>query len=293
MAGEAGSALAIGTHRIGAYAFDIPTGVGPRILAFRRVGEESPFADLPGAVIDHPDVGRFRFHGGHRLWRAPEVPAITYHPDDVPVEVIGGDGHVEVADRGDLDGLVRRIVLTPEDDRVLVTHTFANTVPRPIELAPWAITQLRIGGTAFLPIDAGTADPDGVLPNRTLVLWPYTDLSSPDVAFSADRVAITASDRRTPLKLGTRNTRGWLAYRFGDQLFVKWAPVHDDALRYVDHGATVQCYRDHRFIELETLGPLVSLEPGDVLTHTEVWAIMDIRDDLASTLAAIASMEGP
>ena len=49
-------------------------------------------------VIRHPDSGVYRMRGGHRLWAAPEVPAVTYSPDDHRCEVVadpgrpGGDG---------------------------------------------------------------------------------------------------------------------------------------------------------------------------------------------------------
>ncbi len=43
---------------------------------------------------------------------------------------------------------------------------------------------------------------------------------------------------------------------------------------YADLGASVECYRDQRFFELESLGPLTDLEPGAALHHREVWTLI-------------------
>ena len=42
----------------------------------------------------------------------------------------------------------------------------------------------------------------------------------------------------------------------------------------MDHGASVQCYRDDRFVELESLGPLSVLAPGEETSHREVWSLL-------------------
>jgi hypothetical protein len=42
---------------------------------------------------------------------------------------------------------------------------------------------------------------------------------------------------------------------------------------HVDHGCNAESYCNDEFIELETLGPLVKLEPGQFVTHTETWEL--------------------
>ncbi|MFV9672187.1 MAG: hypothetical protein ACNYZH_03085, partial [Acidimicrobiia bacterium] len=50
---------------------------GPRIVGLRVSDGENLFAELPELVIERPGGAPFRFLGGHRLWLAPEVPAVT------------------------------------------------------------------------------------------------------------------------------------------------------------------------------------------------------------------------
>jgi hypothetical protein len=265
------------TVDLGAAVVTVAIGAGPRILGYRLSGgEEQLFASLPDAEITHPAVGRFRFLGGHRLWRAPENPAVTYQPDDEGASVRLIEHGVALTGPRGGDDIVKEIIVHQRGDATVVDHRLRNEGRSPVDVAVWAITQLAPGGTATLPQPIDTSDPDGVLPNRHLVLWPYTELSAPEVSFGVDAVEVQASTRPVKFKIGMPNRRGWLAYRLADRLFVKWAPLHDDRLTYADMGASVQCYRDERFMELETLGALTAVAPGEATSHREVWTILHL-----------------
>jgi hypothetical protein len=55
--------------------------------------------------------------------------------------------------------------------QVVVEHVLHNRGAQPIELAPWAITQMKtLGGEAILPLAAPAADCIRVLPNRKLAV---------------------------------------------------------------------------------------------------------------------------
>jgi hypothetical protein len=44
-------------------------------------------------------------------------------------------------------------------------------------------------------------------------------------------------------------------------------------LPHVDYGCNAEVYCCDRFIEVETLGPLVTLEPGASTVHVETWEL--------------------
>ncbi len=246
---------------------------GPRILGYARHGGPQLFATLPGVLIDGP-AGEYAFLGGHRLWRAPEVPATTYQPDDQPVDVDELEDGIRLTGPPDGDGISKTIEVRQDGVATVVDHTLRNDGPAPVRCAPWAITQLTTGGMATLPQPVEPVDPDGVLPNRSVVLWPYTDPAN--IEFGPAEIRIRA-DEAPRSKVGQPNRRGWLAYELDDEVFVKWSPLHDDARAYADLGASVECYRDHRFLELESLGPLVDLAPGAETTHREVWRLIPLE----------------
>lgn len=284
------------TFDLGPVSATVANNAGPRILGYARHGGPEVFASLPGAVIERREHPPFRFLGGHRLWRGPEVPAITYAPDDHGVTVSTLDGGFELTGPPDADGVVKSITLAQQGAFTIVDHHLSNEGWTPVRCAPWAITQFEPGGTAYLPQARGPVDDDGVLPNRHLVLWPYADLSALEITVLNSVVTIHASDRPSRAKVGCSNRRGWMAYALGDELFVKWSTLHRDDDHYVDFGADLQCYRDERFLELETLGPLVTLQPGKRATHREVWTLTEVPEDglvdLLDSLPSVPEVPG-
>jgi hypothetical protein len=89
----------------------------------------------------------------------------------------------------------------------------------------------------------------------------------------------------SPFKVGFPNPVGWLAYWYQDTLFVKRAK-YDEHAEYFDYGSSSQCYCNHLFLELETLGPTVSLEPDEAVTHTEIWEVYPDVDKPSDEAAA-------
>jgi len=237
-----------------------------RILDFRPLGGESLFAQLGDAVISGFD---YRLVGGHRLWAAPEVPEITYSPESEQVLIEEEPGWLTVTAAPDEAGIGKTMRVGFEEGAAVIEHRLVNHSPGDIEVAPWAITQLVPGGRAILPLDREQLDQHGLQASGSVVLWPYTDLS--ELCFRSEYIEI-GEVQRLPLKVGVRLRSGWLAYALGPNVFTKHVVQNsDDESRLVDLGAVGQCYVAADFVELETLGPLGVLSPGEAMTHTETW----------------------
>jgi len=252
----------------------IPREVGPRILAL-RIGDLNLFAEVPDATLECPGRGVFRFWGGHRLWHAPEVPRRTYIPDDLPVLILEEANGISVFGQVEAGTQIRkriRVILPDDTATVWVEHVLENHGLWPVMCAPWAITQLRPGGWAILPQMTTPVDPNGVLPNRRISLWPYTDVRHPCIHWGNRYILISATMTEGALKIGFPNPRRWLAYVIDRMLFVKWAPWHPDA-DYYDGGSSHECFCSPTFLELETLGPCTVIPPGGQAIHREVWRV--------------------
>ena len=252
----------------GDVAVVVTISAGPRVLGMLVEGENL-FAVLPDATLDGPDGERFRFLGGHRLWVAPEVPSITYRPDDRPCGVTELEDGIQVEAPADGAHLVKAILVRRNSDGWIVDHVVRNASRRTITVAPWAITQLRTGGEAVLPIAASGEGPQA---DRSLVLWPYTDLGDPRIRLGRNEVRIDASRRGPPLKLGAAPSDGRVAYRLGNHRFEKRIGV-DPIATYPDRDAAIQVYLCDDFCELETLGPIADVPPGGTVTHRERWTL--------------------
>jgi hypothetical protein len=132
--------------------------IGPRILSLSYQNSGNIFAELPDTVLAHPTMGEYRFYGGHRLWVAPEEPAITYEPDNRAVGFEWAGNGVNVI--GEIEpgsGLRKsiRIQTTNYLNVIQVDHLVRNEGSSSRKIAPWAITQLKLGGTAVLPAAGG------------------------------------------------------------------------------------------------------------------------------------------
>ena len=255
----------------------ITQSVGPRILKLALSGGENLFAELPDVALNCPGKGLLHLHGGHRLWHAPEKAARTYLPDDAPVAVSAIENGVRVVQPVEAEtGIQKSLTITLPDAgaTVIVNHTLANTSMWAVECAPWAITQMRAGGTAVLPQNTLPIDVDGLLPNRPLSLWPYTDINSPHIELHNDHITIHANMTEGSLKIGFPNPRGWLTYWYQGTAFVKTAEFNP-AATYYDFGSSSECYCNDKFLELETLGPRTFIAPGSAVTHREVWHLFD------------------
>jgi hypothetical protein len=213
--------------------------------------------------------------GGHRLWLAPEEPLTTYEPDDAPVVIEHAANALVVTQvAGAIAGVEKAVRAGFVGESVAVSHRLTNRRAQAIRVAPWAITQLPVGGTALLPLPRLPVDPAGVQPNAEIVLWPYAGVT--DTPFElCNRLLLIDADRKDAAKIGTTLDREWLAYLRDGLVFVKRATVIQGA-EYLDRGAAAQCYCSADFVELETLGPATTLQPGESTIHDEIWQLYEV-----------------
>jgi hypothetical protein len=255
------------------------TTAGPRIVGLSRHGSPNLLADMFAMTSDTP-LGKYHFLGGHRLWISPESIEKTYIPDMSGLTVLPVAEGVTLAGPSEPVSGVRKSLLVELDAHrpaVRLTHTILNEASQPATFAPWAISQFRQGGTVILPQPVGNTDPHGLLSNRLLMLWPYTRINDPRLALRDDFILLHATPALPPVKLGYYNTAGWLAYWQAGLLFRKSFDLHPGA-SYPDGGCNAETYCDHRFVELESLGPLVTLAPGQAVVHHETWELYDTLD---------------
>jgi hypothetical protein len=267
----------------------VTQSVGPRIISLRFKGGENLFAELPDVTDALPDGRLYHLYGGHRLWHAPEVMPRTYQPDDEPVQISAVDDGLVVTQQTEaLTGMQKslRVSLWGEEPKVTIEHTLTNRGVWPVNCAVWAITQLKAGGFAILP---QARDETGFLPNRSLAIWPYNDMNSPQLRWGKDYIFMHAPMHQR-FKLGFPNHRGWLAYWQAGTLFVKRA-TFDPQGAYCDFNSSSECFCNEEFIELETLAPLTELRPGASVTHDETWELYALDDFQAEEGAAQRMVE--
>lgn len=257
---------------------EVLAAAGPRIVGLRPAAcEDNLLAETPDEGWETP-YGRYELLGGHRLWFAPEDPDRVAVPDlaSLLVEPLA-DGVRLVGAVEPATGLVRSIAvrLDAVSASCTVIHELRNEGPVTLEIAPWSITQLPLGGRVLLPQRRAIAG-HRVRPNRNLVLWPYTSWDDPRLRIRDGLVLVDAVPG-DDIKLGFLDDAGWVAYERAGTAFVRrFDPAVSEP--HPDLGCNVETYCGPRYLELEVLGPLRMLEPGSSAVLEERWEVRSLAD---------------
>jgi hypothetical protein len=275
----------------------LTTDYGPRIMRYALAGsgpDDNVFATLPGPTLK-TEFGEWWIRGGHRLWHAPESIPRTYDPDNDPVQVTIEGNTVKLAQPVEKNARIQKemwVTLDPQGSHVTVTHKLTNRGLFASEMACWALSAMNRGGVAIFPQEPYQSHDEELLPVRPMVLWGYTNLTDPrwmlGKSFLTLRQDVTLKE---PQKLGIQNRQGWAAYAHNGALFLKRF-AYEKTRTYPDFGCNNETYTNDAFLELETLGPLEKVEPGQSITHTEHWWLYK-NVDLGNGEAGIAAALQP
>lgn len=252
--------------------------IGPRILHFSLADKENMFYLNKKQLKETVPEDAFLLYGGHRLWTAPEDLQKTYLPDNDPVDYEITESTIRLSRKFNKPIQILKemeIQMEPDKPLVKIIHRIKNLGNEPQIYSPWAITMMAPGGRAFIPLPQRGPHTGNLLPNGHLIFWAYTNLADPRLNYGFDYLSIQQKiSSNSPLKIGLSTDSGWLAYLNQGNLFAKQVRVVPEAI-YPDRGSVYQVYTEDNFLELESLGPLVDLEPGSSTTLEERWVLLD------------------
>ena len=276
----------------GAIELIVTTAVGPRIISARRAdGENLLWVDPE--VAGRTGGDEWRSYGGHRLWLAPETLERTYVPDNGAVQHTWDGTTLRVWTTERVSGVTKTIEIDwLEPGSVRVRHRLGNGGAAALDVAPWALTVCAEGGRAVVPQAPVRPHPDVLTPARPLVRWHYTDMSDPRFTWGRRYLQVRQEPGSpTKAKVGLYNHQGWAAYVRGETALIK-RYLTDPAGTYPDLGCNTEIFTNESMLELETLGPLARLTPGDEAVHDEAWSIVraevgDTDDDLDRELLPV------
>lgn len=254
---------------------------GPRIIGFNLLGKDNIMCEdveenstMSGGVFS--DVfgdKKWYIYGGHRLWFSPEHNPRSYYPDNDRVEYeIVGNKVTFLPPPQTENGLqfVMSVEFSENSCEVKVSHEIVNLADEEIEISPWAMTVVDKNSVAILP---QSSKDTGLLSNRNLSLWAYTDIYD-DRLFIGNKYITVKQDSQCAcnLKVGLNNEDGWLGMINKGQLFVKKFEYMDNA-KYPDNHCNCECFTNFFMMEIESLGELKVLKKGESVCHDECWSI--------------------
>ncbi len=256
----------------------VTTEVGPRIVRYSFVGGENILGWHEDAKVE-TELGEFRPFGGHRLWIAPENMPNSYAPDNEPVEYFFDDEKNSIRLVQPIESETKtqkeiNVTLDKTGSGVSLNHKITNFGDKEIEIAPWALTIMREGGTCEIPNEPfAPYSGETLLPVRTLTVWSYTDLSDSRWSFDREFIRLRVDENKLePQKIGVLNKQGWARYRRENLIFTKRFDFQENTA-YPDMNSNTELYTAGSFVEIESLAPLQKIKPNESAEHTERWEL--------------------
>ena len=283
---------------VGPVELVVVTSIGPRILSLRREGGPNLLYE------DETDfgVGAWRLYGGHRFVTAPES-ASTYHPDNEPCDVRVSHGRLRITPPPDPDGLQKTLTIGPglPGPGFEIVHGMANRNRRFWHGALWACTCVKpagrvilsrsaptdlepqhpgaLGAGALAPQELGTpvgnvrfvADGQGAR-YWTVAGCDYAGPTSPQWGWHDGQFVVQPP--LTTGKVGLLSSEGRLTLVRPELRFSICATDVNSRLAYPHGGCNVEVYTSAHYLELETLGPLTRLAPGQEIVHRQAWQLV-------------------
>ncbi len=275
-----GKVVSISNGSIEAY---VTVDIGPRIIRFGYVGGQNFMQDNRNEV-GFKDGEEFENYfgkgkkwenlGGHRIWTSPEAYPETYYPDLTPVSFeLTENGAVFTPDAETENGLAKQLEIAMSDtsDEMQVTMRVKNISSENKEFAIWGLTVSSKGGTLIVPMNTNDT---GLLANRNISVWPYTDMSDDRIYWGKKYITLRhEADAEHPIKLGFDLNGGTVHYVLGEEIFTKsYETLHPKA-KYPDNNCSFETYTCAAFTEVESLGELKNLKPDEASVLTENWKL--------------------
>jgi hypothetical protein len=258
--------------------------VGPRVISYSAPGG---FNVLKNYDEQMGGVGEaeWQIRGGLRFWLAPEDLTRTYFPDNraVKFEQLGPNSARFTPPEEKEFGVQKELTIALADSgtKVTVTLRVTNTGPLVTELAPWAPTVMAPGGVEIIPQPPhrnhpghpkNAKSPADFAPSQELILWPYFDFSDFRWTFGSQYIFLRQDSKKGPTKIGLAHRLGWVAYLNQSNLFVKRI-MHEEGAIYPDMGTNYQTFTNEDMLEMETVGVLTNLAPGQFAELSETWEL--------------------
>ena len=242
--------------------------------------EDKEFTDYFG------EGKRWENLGGHRIWISPESYPETYAPDLEPVNYeLTEYGAVFTPAPEKENGVAKtlEIKMDPDDANMQVTMRVKNISDGDKTFAVWGLSVSEKDGTLIIPMNTNDT---GLLANRIISVWPYTDMSN-DRIYWGNRYVTLRQDGKyeQPIKLGFDLNCGTVYYCLNDDIFRKSYDTNHPDGTYPDGGCSFETYTNENMIEVESLSELKTVKPNEVSELTESWSLykkpceVDFRND--------------
>ncbi len=261
----------------------VTVDVGPRIIRFGFVDGKNFMCDNRAASAPKDDSQfqeffgkgkKWEILGGHRIWVSPESYPESYYPDTDAVKYeITDTGAVFTPAPETKTGYQKQleIKMDPDDANMQVVTRVTNIATAPKEFSVWSMSVSAVGGTLIVPMNSNDT---GLLHNRNISVWPYTNLADSRVYFGKKYITLRQDpDISESFKIGLDLNNAEVYYCLGDDILRKSYETFHPYEKYPDNGCSFETFTCATFIEIESLSPLKKVNSNETLSLTEHWSL--------------------
>jgi hypothetical protein len=253
--------------------------LGGRVLSYTLNGIEALYQDSAFDGVTRESIGRAALIPGGRFDVGPEF-VLPPRPDlwlgRWRGEITGERSARLTSGVDAATGLqlVREFSLDAASSRLACTQTIVNHASGPRRTFHWSRTLAAGGGICVVPLNPVSRYPRGYLtygPDNALLFRPPDE---PHVLVRDGSLLIIGPPQQKKFAVDVAD--GWLAYALrSGLLFVKRFAVHADRVYGEIAGNAVSIwYSENRMCELEPIGPLEILAPGQRASYREEWWLL-------------------
>lgn len=256
--------------------------LGGRILGYELNGKNVLYQnpEMDGkineqkVVLRNPDGGRFDIGPEHIV---PSRPALFLGKWTGEIR---GKREADLISQKDTSTgvqLIRNFRLDDNSSRLYVTQTIRNTSNVTKYYCHWSRTFVKGGGISMTPLNSRSRFPKGYLIYGPGSVMDFKPAEEANIRVRNGILEIIGAPARPKFVMDLED--GWLAYITKDnQLFIKKFPVYPNRVYGEMSGANVSIwYNKEEMCEIEPIGPMETIRPGEQVSFTETWYLFDFK----------------
>lgn len=249
----------------------IVPGIGGRIMEFSLRGKNPIWQNPAEYGKVYPVTNVWHNYGGYKTWNAPQ--SVWGWPPDpfldfgrVNVEIIPNG--VRIYGAPSLEAgimFIKEVTLLEERGKARIVERMRNISNREVRWSIWDVTQVATPCFVVFPAEKNSKFPEG--------LYFFDEQSRKSSQWKIKDGLVIVNYKGETGKIGLDSSSGWMLYLKDSIAYVKRFPTFPRA-EYPDEGCSVEVYtnsKDLPYLEMEILGPLVTLEPGEEYSTWEEW----------------------
>lgn len=284
----------------GPYRLTVVPEIGGRIMEYSINGRNVIWENPAENGQTYPITMDWHNYGGYKAWVAPQE-LWGWPPDPfldfgkANVEVLQSPKGIPILRLTGCPSLKTGVLFAKEismssSGEVTLKQLMYNISGKPVTYSVWGVTQVKTPCFVAFPVKKDSRFPDGI---------------SYIMAESRNSRQFTVKDGLCIVryggelgKIGADSDGPWMIWFDEDIAYVKLFEPMDAEATYPDGGCSAEVFTSEAklgYVEMEILGPMVNLSPGESTELTERWRIFKLTQPVTSedrVVKAVIGMQG-